>query len=144
MLVRGRTWYLYVLVYLVGYWPTAVCTFFCDGWFDTPGAMLWYRVRSTYCMVHMGCFAGNSGARAMSFFCARWLVRRYWGNSAPLKRTPWFSWSPRTPHVGYVLGARTPHDFLGIYCWREYRAPNDKLENWSSLDLLFENGCVLH
>ena len=26
MLVRRRTWYLYVLVYLVGYRPTAVCT----------------------------------------------------------------------------------------------------------------------
>ena len=25
MPVRGRTWYLYVLVYLVGYRPTAVC-----------------------------------------------------------------------------------------------------------------------
>ena len=28
MLVRGRIWYLYVLVYLVGYRPTAVCAFF--------------------------------------------------------------------------------------------------------------------
>ena len=28
MLVRGRTWYFYVLVYLVGYRPTAVCAVF--------------------------------------------------------------------------------------------------------------------
>ena len=28
MLVRGHTWYLDVLVYLVGYRPTAVCTVF--------------------------------------------------------------------------------------------------------------------
>ena len=28
MLARGRTWYLYVLVYLVGYKPTAACAVF--------------------------------------------------------------------------------------------------------------------
>ena len=31
MLVRGRTWYLYVLLYLVGYRPTVVCTVFFMG-----------------------------------------------------------------------------------------------------------------
>ena len=30
------------------------------------------------------------------------------------KRTPWGSWSPRTPRVRCVLGARTPHEFLTI------------------------------
>ena len=28
------------------------------------------------------------------------------------KRTPWGSWSPRTPRVGCVLGTRTPHEFI--------------------------------
>ena len=75
MLVRGRTWYLYILVYLVGYGPTAVCTvFYFGGRFDTPGAMPPCIVRNTYCMVHMGPFARNSGALAMSFFRARLLV----------------------------------------------------------------------
>ena len=73
MLVRGRTWYLYVLVYLVGYRPTAVCAFiFFDGRFDTPGAMTRCNARNTCCMVHMGRFAGNSGALPMSFVRARW------------------------------------------------------------------------
>ena len=92
----------------------------------------------------MGRFAGNSDVLAMSFVRARWSIWRYWGKSAPLKRTPWGSWSPRTPRVRYALGARSPHEFLRVYCWTEYRAPNKKLENWSNLDFLFENGCVLH
>ena len=75
MLVRGRTWYLYILVYLVGYGPSAVCTvFYVGGRFDTPGAMPPCIVRNTYCMVHMGPFARSSGALAMSFFRARLLV----------------------------------------------------------------------
>ena len=137
MLVRGRTWYLYVLVYLVGYRPTAVCAFiFFDGRFDTPGAMTRCNARNTCCMVHMGHFAWNSSAlRAMSFLRARWSIWRYWGNVAPLKRTPWGSWSQRTPRMGHVLGERTPHEFLRIYCWTEYRASNKKLETgpaWNS------------
>ena len=32
MLVRGRTWYLYILVYLVGYRPTAVCAVYIYIW----------------------------------------------------------------------------------------------------------------
>ena len=44
----------------------------------------------------------------------------------------------------YVLRARTPHEFFRIYCWIQYWAPNKKLEKMSSLDCLFENGCVLH
>ena len=101
-------------------------------------------VRNRYCMVHMDRFAGNSGALALPFFRARWSIWRYWGKSAPLKRTPLGSWSPRTPRAGYVLGACTSHEFFKIYCWTEYRAPNKKLENWSSLDFLLGNGCVLH
>ena len=118
--------------------------YFFDGLFDTPGAMTRCSVRNTYCMVHIRRFAGSSGAIAMPLFRARWSIWQYWGNYAPLKRTPWGSWRPRTSRVGYVLGAFTPHEFLKIHCWREYRAPNKKLENWSSLDFLFENGCVLH
>ena len=53
----------------------------------------------------------------MSFFRARWSI--YWGKSEPLragagKRTPWGSRSPRTPCVGYMVGARAPHEFLRI------------------------------
>ena len=95
-------------------------------------------------MVHMGRFAENSGALTMSYFRARWSIWRYWGKCAPLKRTPWCSSSPRTPHVGYVSGGRTPHEFFRISCWTEYRAPSRKLENWSSLDFLLEKRCVLH
>ena len=101
-------------------------------------------VRNRYCMAHMDRFAGNSGALAMPLFRARWSIWLYWGKSAPLKRTPSGSWSPRTPRAGYVLGARTPHEFFRIYRWTEYRAPYKKLENWSSLDFLLGNGCVLH
>ena len=36
MLVRGRTWYLYVHVYLVGYRPTTVCT----GFFFLMGGLI--------------------------------------------------------------------------------------------------------
>ena len=76
MLVRSRTWYSCVLVCLVGYRPTAVCAVFCffDGRFDTPGAMTRGGVRNTYCMVHIGRFAGNSGALAMSFLRTRWSI----------------------------------------------------------------------
>ena len=106
--------------------------------------MPWCSVRNMYCMVHICRFAGDSGALAMSLFRARWSIWRYWGKSAPLKRTPRGSRSSRTPRVGYVLRARTPREFLGIHCWTEYRAPNKKLENWPSLDFFFEKGCVLH
>ena len=75
MLVRSRTWYSCVLVCLVGYRPTAVCAvFFSDGRFDTPRGMPRCSVRNTWGMVHMGRFAGNSGALAMSFFRARWSI----------------------------------------------------------------------
>ena len=58
ILERGRTWYSYVLEYLVGCGPTAVCTvFFFDGRFDAPGAMPRCSVRNTYCMLHICGFA---------------------------------------------------------------------------------------
>ena len=45
--------------------------FFLDGRFNTPGAMPRCSMRKTYCMVHTGRFAGNSGALAMPIFRAR-------------------------------------------------------------------------
>ena len=48
--------------------------FFLYGRFDRPGVMPRCSARNTYSMVHMGRFAGNPGALAMSFFRARWSI----------------------------------------------------------------------
>ena len=58
-----------------------------------------------------------------------------------------------TPRGGYVLGARTPHEFLRMVLIllldsTGHHTPGKKQENWSSqagfLIFLFDNGCILH
>ena len=71
--------------------------FFFDGRFDTPGAMLRCSVRIAYCMVHMGCFAGNSGALATSFFV---LAAQFDGTEGNLPH-------PNAPHG--VCEVHAPH-----------------------------------
>ena len=45
--------------------------------------------------------------------------------------------------MGYVLGARTLHEFLRIVLKDSRVQGTNKIqENWSRLDFLFENGCV--
>ena len=54
MLVRGRTWYLYVLLYLVGYRSTAVCAVFsflmCDLMRQGPCHGVACEIRIVWCI----------------------------------------------------------------------------------------------
>ena len=118
----------YLLVNLVGYRPTAVCVIY----FTFMGGMIRQGPWHEYVLYGAyRSFYWKLRCASNLIFCVRWSIWRYWGKSAPLKRTRWGSWSPRTPC-----------EFFRIYCWTEHMAPKKKLE--SSLDILFENGCVLH
>ena len=51
----------------------------------------------------------------MRCYCVLLYVTKHEGGAG--KRTPWGSLRPRTPRVGCVLGARTPHEFLTTIVW---------------------------
>ena len=113
MLVRGRTWYLYVLVYLVGYRPTAVCAgiFFFDGNFDTPGAMPRCSVRNTYCMVNIPgmsfCWKLRCDTQQCRFFVLAGQFDGTEGNLRP-SNAPQGVCEVHAPHTWGACYARAP------------------------------------